>query len=155
MSNATVFNKGIPTEPDVRRLCDVFADLPAGRKLAWSELAAVIGSEYGTHRFRSVVAAWRKKMDRERNILFGAVRGYGIEVLDGHGRTGAAGSTYKAGIRRVSRAGDIAVRTDVSTLSPQDRRVVDHVTRVAAELRLVAATRTRQLLPLSEYAKKQ
>lgn len=148
MSNATVFNKGIPTEPDVRRLCDVFADLPAGRKLAWSELAAVIGSEYGTHRFRSVVTAWRKKLYRERNVLFGAVRGYGIEVLDGHGRTGAAGSTFKSGLRKVNRAGDIAIRTDVHTLSKEDRRVVDHVSAVAAQLRLVAATKARELPPV-------
>lgn len=142
------FFRGIPTAPDVKRLDDAFATLKPGQRLAWAELASVVGENPTSHRFKTIVFQWRRKLDRDRNIILGAVRGEGLEVLDGHGRAVHVGFGFKAGMRKIGRAASVASRTDVVKLEAADRRVIEHVNGTAAAIRLVAATKAKELPPI-------
>ena len=149
MTATTVsFFRGIPTAPDVKRLDDAYGSLSVGQKLQWGELASVVGESPGTYRFRTIVTQWRRKLDRDRNIIMGAVRGEGLEVLDGHGRAVHVGVGFKSGMRKSGRAASVACRTDLTTLDAPDRRVVEHVNNTVAAIRLVAATKAKELPPI-------
>lgn len=146
--SATVFNRGIPTAPDVKAIEDAIGVPKEGELIPWERFEKVLGIERNAARFRTVVGAWRKRLFRDLNILVSAVAGKGLEVLDAHGRVTTSGGWYKSGLRKVSRAGTVADRTDAAGLSVEDRRALDHIRGSSAALRLLASTRAKELPPI-------
>ena len=136
---ALYFN-GIPTSLDVEKLRDAFGVPVPGTVLTHEQIEAVLGQERTSCRYKTVLNSWRKKLERESNILFRALHGAGIEVLDSHGRVDVAGRTYKHGLRRIAKSADIAMRTDQTDLTPEEARVCEHLARTGSSLRLAAIT---------------
>lgn len=142
---AKLFFAGIPTENEVNQLMDTFGVPTMGTVITYSQIEGVVGVEQGTSRFRTIASAWRRRLYREFNLILKAVTGEGFKVLDNSGRVDFSTSVYKHGIRRVVRASDIAAKTDRSSLSPEEKRVCDHIQNNGASIRLAAATAAREL----------
>lgn len=145
MSNNLVFNSGVPTEPDVRKLMDAFGAMQEGAVISYADISAIIGSPSKSFRFATVVNAWRKRLYREQNVVLCAVAGVGLKVADPDLRVNLAGAKYKSGIRHIRRAGDVSASTDRARLSPEAAKAADHLNRVASSVMLAAATEARKL----------
>jgi len=136
---------GIPTEPDVKRLSDKYPSPKPGVLMTYDELAETIHESKTSHRFRSVLYAWRKRLFTEQNIFLKPVTGKGLEAATGSDRIHISGSRYKSGLRKVARASDVAVRTNDDGLTPDEKKVRNHLVTVSASIRLAAITGSRRL----------
>ena len=143
--DSLIFNAGVPTAPDVTRLEEAFPDLPDGKLIQWDEMETVLHFTKTDSRFRTVVGAWRKKLERERNIILGAVAGVGLEVLTREQRCEVGGSKLKRGIRSVKRGGAVILKTDRTGLPDEVCRAADHVVRLSAMITQTAATEAKKL----------
>lgn len=109
-------------------------EMNEGDAISKEEIAEVISENVNSCRFSTVVNAWRKKLDREYNVVTKGRNGK-IIVLDPHQRTDFTGRMMYSGIKRVARAGDVASRTDRSRLTDAGARSNDHQVRVTAMLK--------------------
>jgi hypothetical protein len=144
-TSPTVFNSGVPTEPDVKKLFESFGEPAVGAKVTYDEISKAIREEVGSNRFRSVVEAWRKTLYRNHNIVLRAVPGVGFEVMDPTSRILYCGARVKSHLRGVNRVSNVAERTDAANLTPELSKVRDHLVRVSTAIRLTAATEAKKL----------
>lgn len=140
-----LFLGGMPTDLDVQKLMDAFGVPEVGSLIGYDKIAEVIGHERGEGRWRSITVAWRKKLDRESNLILKAVNNEGYRVLDAKGRVDFGGRVYKSGLRRVYRASAICAKTAKNGLTEDEIRVCDHIQRVGATIRLTAASEAKKL----------
>jgi hypothetical protein len=144
--NSLIFDAGVPTAPDVAKLDQAYDVMPEGLVLAWETMAEITGLNRKTYRFSTVVAAWRKKLERERNIILGPVGGgRGLKVLNCAERCELGGAKLKTGMRSTRRGGCIVLKTDKTSLPPDMMRAADHVVRLSAMLQTLAATEAKKL----------
>lgn len=141
----TLFLGGIPTEPDVKRLRDKYHALTVDQIIPYADLEASIGSKKGTARFGSVVGAWRKWLFGQHNIILDAIKNTGFKVANPESRIIGCGDRYKRGLKQISKSGNIAAQTDSATLSDEQKRLRDHLIKVAALHRTIANTEAKQL----------
>jgi hypothetical protein len=121
---------GLSTELDVRKLLDRYGSPAEGTVIAYLDIATVIGHEYGSKRWWTVVSAWRRKLLREHNLCLAPKQaGESFEVKDPEGRLKRSFDGHRYGVRRVKRAGKLLVTTDLSRLPPDRRAVADHLQR--------------------------
>ena len=73
----SVFQRGLPTDLDIKRLREVFPDneLLPGKIIEYSQIAVTIGIQTSTSRFKTVTKAWRDKMELESGIILVPVNG--------------------------------------------------------------------------------
>lgn len=145
MKPSDLFLGGVPTEPDVKKLIEVFGVPKVGDELTYEQVAEVIGAPIRSYRFRTVTWAWRKLLDRQHNLIVGAVQARGFVVLDNQSRVRFSAGRFKRGLRSVRRASDVASRTDLGGLTPEERRSRDHIVATGSMLQLAAATEARKL----------
>ena len=153
--SATPFFGGVPTAPDVQRLIDKLGVPAVGTLITYDELSAILHEDPDSSRFGTVIAAWRKRLDREHNVILEASPSKGYVVLDPKGRVAQSSNRLKSGMRKVRRAADVALRTDVATLTDDEKRARDCVINVGSQTQLAAATESRRLrisLPESKPA---
>ncbi len=142
---ATFSLGGMPTDVDVERLHKEIGVPEVGSVVSYERLEEVLHISRKKNRFLTVVYAWSRSLDRAHNIVLKAVANEGYKALDNVGRVEESARRYKAGLRRIHKAGSIAVRTGDTGLDEEHRRARDHIGRVAAQHALVAATEARQL----------
>lgn len=147
MSNFT-FAHGIPTEPDVARLMEAFKVPAAGTVIQHPAIENLIGQKRKSYRYKSVTDAWRKKLYKDHNCIMGAIPTVGYKSLEPDERAEFIGSKYKTGIRHVKRSQNVAIRTDLTGMTPESRRSVIHVKNTAAALILADATAAKALPPI-------
>ena len=140
-----VLISGRPTGPEVEKLMKAWPKLKQNDKITYEEIEAVIGYERKESRFRCVVDSWRRRLYREYNLILDSVHAVGYEVLDGAGRVDKASRVMKAGIRRVRRAGNVAIQTDKATLSAADISACDHIIRASAAIVATQKEEARRL----------
>ena len=128
-----MFN-GSPTGADVRKLLDAFGAPPVGWEVTHEAVADVLGVEIGGHRYRTVIAAWRKTLLDRHDVDLGSVHGVGYRALNAQERVdiGIAGS--RVGMRKIlrsARRGDRVVTEDQILCHKQavQRRLVNVLTR--------------------------
>ena len=126
----------IPTTPDVNMLCGKFDNLNEGDVVKYGEIESVIGAKRGSGRFQSVTTAWRKKLDRDSNIVLLAVPGVGFKVADPSDRVDLSSRKVKSGTRSIVKGATIASSTDRSRLTEEQRRVCDHISMAATSIQL-------------------
>lgn len=143
--STTPFFGGVPTAPDVQKLIDQLGVPEVGTLIAYDTLAGVIRSHPDSSRFISVITAWRKRLDREHNVIMDAVPNKGYKILDPKGRVAQSSNRLKSGMRKVRRAADVALRTDAATLTDDEKRARDCVINVGSQTQLAAATESRKL----------
>jgi hypothetical protein len=142
------FSVGMPTSVDVDRIVGVIGVPLVGRLIAYAELEEVLRVTVAQSRFWSVTSAWRKKLERENNLILEAVPTEGFKVLDNHERVGHASRYFKSGMRRTSVAGRRAASTSRVGLASDETRALDHVSRTAAAFKVQAAMEARKLREL-------
>ncbi|WP_257306265.1 hypothetical protein [Geothrix campi] len=145
MAKPTLYFGGVPTGPDVDKLLEHYGVPKIGTRIPYDELAAVINQSASSNRFKSVTAQWRRKLDRQHNIVLRCIPGEAFEVADSHARVDLASRGYKMGVRKVVRCSNIAARTDRSTLSQEEARVCEHLERVASAHLLAAKTSAKEV----------
>lgn len=154
MENNELFLGGIPTAPDVEKLIAKIGIPEIGRLISYSEIAETISVEFGQSRFRTVSDAWRGQLYRQHNLVLEAVAKTGFRVLDGSQRITHSSKRFKRGLKGIRRAGDIASKTSVVGLSPDELKARDHVASVATSLQLAAAVQARKLREIPSDTKR-
>lgn len=104
MSAARLYLGGLPTDIDVRKLKARFGVPQVGQELSHSELAECIGVDKTSTRYGSVMAAWRRALKREHNLVLGAVPGEGFRVLTDAERMSEDTRKGVIGARMIARA---------------------------------------------------
>lgn len=137
--------RGIPTKPDVEELLRVIHHLKPGDRIEYEMIEKIIKKNRGTHRYGSVVSAWRRRLWIEQNIVLLAIPNEGFVVANNSERVHHAHDKKKQGLKRVFRASDIAVRTENDGLSDDERKSRDHLIKTVASLKLAVDTAAKQL----------
>lgn len=140
-----VFGAGVPTEPDVKALMQHYENVREGDIITHEDVSEILGQPVNSNRYLTVVGAFRRRLDRERNILLVAVPKVGYRVADPDLRVNVAGGKHKSGLRAIRRGGEIASRTERKRLSPEAARAADHLSKTASAILLAAATAAKEL----------
>lgn len=154
MSASNLFLGGVPTKPDVDKLREAFGVPAEGTLLPWKSIESACGLKRGTHRFTTVVVAWRKALDREHNVILGPCQGKGLVCLPPNERVQLSAGKVKSGVRMVGRGARISATSDRSRMSPESQATADHINRMSASIRLALATESKgSTLPSLEVKK--
>lgn len=103
MSDAIVHFGGVPVAPDVQKLIDTLG-LPApGQDIKHEDIEAALGIERTEKRYRTVTAAWRKRLADEQSLHVDSLFGIGFRCLLPEERITNSQVQMKRGVRRVAR----------------------------------------------------
>ena len=84
----SIFRGGVPLYPDVNRLLDHYGTPAEGAVLPYADIAAVIHVAPQSARFRTVVASWRRAIERpphvRRLVAHPDERSYHVLAADDH-----------------------------------------------------------------------
>lgn len=136
---------GLPTDLDVRMLQEKFGVPQEGDLIPYLLISECLKKGRETSRWKSVVGAWRKKLERDHNLVLKAIKNQGFKVCDPRDRLDVFGRKFKGGLRQVSRATLGAARTSRKGLTPEENRTLDYLQNTGAALRLQAATAAKQI----------
>jgi hypothetical protein len=126
---------GMPTGPDVRKLCDAFADLKVGATILYSDVSAVIGVPYPSNRWNSVVDAWRKHLlGQETNLDLARIAGTHLLVLSAPQRVDKGSENVRRRVRAIRRDANRVANVPTAELDDISKRRRDHVLQRAAIL---------------------
>jgi len=126
---------GMPTDAEVRQLMERFGVPTEGEEISYDAITEVIGYGNNPNRWRTVVAAWRKRLFRDSNIIMRAGGGMFV-VLDPAARVDHSISGMKAGARKVRRSERVIVRTERNRLDEGYKAKYDHAINSASAIRL-------------------
>lgn len=144
MDKSKLYFGGIPTEPDVKRLEKRFG-APAPGVIEHAEIEETIGQQRDSSRYRTVVAAWRRRLLREENIASAADPGVGIRILTEPERVDHAQRHLGLSAKRVVKEHRWAMMIDASKLDDVSRHKRDHVIRVSASMAAAASGGMKEL----------
>lgn len=154
MSGTWGFAVGMPTTVDVDRLIEAFGVPDAGALIPYEDVESALTLSRQQARFRTVTNAWRRRLEREHNLVIEAETNKGFLVLTNRDRVGHSARYFRSGLRRVGVAGRRAASTSRTGLSADEVKALDHVSNVAASFRMQAALEARKLLALPPSAHK-
>jgi hypothetical protein len=143
MGRQQLFNRGVPTEPDVTALINQFGVPVEGTPITYREIASVLQVSITAHRFRTVTAAWRKSLNATHGIILIAGNGQ-FAVRDPGARVALGKTKTKSGVRCFTAALDIIQGTDQGRLSERERADSDKVQRIASLSQAAALSAARQ-----------
>lgn len=130
---------GLPTGPQVRKLEEAFPDIESLRAstIPHEEIEAAINEKRGTGRYKTVVDAWRRKVERNTGIVIsglGEAQGIGYRVLAHGEQVGFGVNKRKKASRYIRRGWAAVANTDDDRLSAQERDVKQHEMFAAGKL---------------------
>ncbi len=125
----SLFIGGVPTEPDVKLLLAAFPDPQRGQLITHEQIEGVITVHRSSSRYRTVVAAWRRRLINESNLDTTAIPGVGIRVLAEYDRVTASAKDYRRGVATVGKATRRVSRVQVERLTEQEQTKAEHVRR--------------------------
>ena len=148
-----LFFGGVPIQPDVDAIMAKWpvAALTEGTSIPEDEIARLINVPWNSHRYNTVVAAWRKRMFRDHNILM-AKGGRTLTILTPDQRIDYAGARQKTGVRAIVRGGVYTETTDRARLSPEAKAVADSRMFLTAMIRGAERTMPKPL-PAADIAR--
>lgn len=145
MSTARVFTGGVPTAPDVKRLIEKFGSPEPETVIGYDAIATVIGAAYGSHRFTSVMTAWKATLLREHNVELGHIDGEAVVALTNEQRTEAAQKRFRQGGRQIGRSHRRALMIRAEECDPITRHKLEHIRRVTGIATQAVAEQSRDL----------
>jgi len=113
---------GMPTKIDVDRISERFGVPKEGDTIKRSDIASALRMDADSHRFRTVLDAWRKMLFREHNLLTVGDGNGNIRVADPAERIDWATRRVASGRRCIGRAIAVAHQTDAARLSADQRK---------------------------------
>lgn len=126
--------RGIPTDIDLKKLMEAFGSAKPGDMIAHEDVAATIGAEYGSNRYRTVVSRWRKAMFATCNLELEARIGVGYAVLNASERVRSASDDFKRVGDRLRKVHFRFAAIPRTELSAEEARRADHAQVAAAKL---------------------
>ena len=146
MEKMKVFRGGIPTKIDVDKLIERFGVPHEGQVITFEDLQEALPDlQFRSYRWNTVIAAWRKHLEKKHNVILGSKRGEGLVALPPEGRIDLATGKYSTGIKLTDRAAVLAIKTDRARLTPESKRTADFLRNAGAQIRLVVATAAKEL----------
>lgn len=141
-----IYGRGIPTKVDVDTLLAVLGVPKAGDTIDYERVEQIILVTKDEARFGTVTAAWRRLLEREHNIILAANHKGGYDVLTNAGRVRHACNVCEIGMRRISRAHNVAKKTETEGLSVEERKAADHLVTTTGHMMALAATSAKKLI---------
>jgi len=139
-ANQLGYFRGIPTKIDVDRLDAKFGVPKEGDEITFAACSDALGMPETSHRFRTVVHAWRKKLFRDHNLLSVGTGEGAFRFADPAERIDFASRKVKSGRRSVGYAVVIAHGTDARRLTADQQKTRAGLLELnAGRLRLAAA----------------
>jgi protein-disulfide isomerase-like protein with CxxC motif len=137
---------GVPTKIDVDKLRKEIGVPEEGQLITYQRIAEVTGNKFGTHRYATVLNAWRRALRSEHEIEMGADAGKGLFRLKPGERVQHGSAKFRSGMRHIVRAARVVTMTDRSRLNPEEIRTADHLTLRAANIKaaIAAAPKTKE-----------
>lgn len=131
MANGNLFLGGVPTEPQVRALNKAFGDRGPGDVISYEEIRQAINVDPKSSRFRTVVAAWRKRLRKERNIVTVCIAGaQEVRMLRDDERASDAFRDARRSIKGLGKATAKAADIPVERLAEPQRNTATHLRRI-------------------------
>lgn len=147
MAKYELFYRGVPTEPDVTALLNKFGVPTEDVELSHADVAAVFQVDPKSSRFKTVTAAWRKRLKDLHHVLIGSSDG-AFRVLKPSERVGLAKSKSTHAVRTMAYAGEIVTSyLDRSRLTLRETEDADKVQRITAAGRMAAIAEARKSKP--------
>lgn len=147
----TIYFGGVPTGPDVNKLVDKYPieKLILGYKMPYSEISEVIEQPIRSSRFRSVTEAWRKKMEKDYNII---IRCDSFEsqfyVLTEGNKVDFGGEKLRCAVNAARRTSSILSRVVLNKLTEEEKKNYDFFSARAGGMVATAQLRSgKKLLP--------
>lgn len=140
-----IFNGGVSTEPEVNELIEKLGVPSPGAQISYAQIEAIIGAKKGSGRWSSVITSWRKRLDRQYNLLLLAVPNEGFQVMTGSERINEAGKKFKTGMKRIERAVLVVQKTDRAGLSDDEKKAADFIQNTGASLRAAERLAARKI----------
>jgi len=124
-----------PTKVDTDKLDAAFGVPEIGTKITWEEIESVIGHERNTCRFKTVQAAWRKKLFEENNLYIAAVGlNGGLIVEKAKDRISSSVKIVGRGRRTIEKGLLIATTTPKDQMDDEDERTVTSMSAMSRTL---------------------
>jgi len=144
MKKDLLFQK-TPTKIDVDKLIDVFGIPTPGDMVEYSDIEKSINVERNTHRWASIVTAWRKKLYRENNVLFEAVANKGYLCLDDKDRVSYGSRKVVGGRKAIMKGVNVVMATDTKNLDDETKELYNHIIAIPNRLKLASLTESKAL----------
>ena len=140
-----LFFGGIPTGPDVKRLCDAFKILTEGQEITHEQVQAVLNLDPRGSRYRSVTTAWRKELLNEENIEISALPGIGFKCLSGSERLTTNIKGFRQGTKKQAKSVRRVTMIRAETLSDAEQAKQLHMMRLGNQLLGQASSLMKQI----------
>jgi hypothetical protein len=139
---------GIPTAPDVRKLCDTFnARIKDREIIGYPEVVEALKTPKGSKRFQTVTNRWRKLLEDDEGIIIGCERGIGFKMLDNFEKVDLSSAKIKQAIKSTTRSVVVAGHIDRKQLNGEDLKRLDHQELTAAAILGAAKSATQNIVP--------
>lgn len=149
MTKAQPFFGGLPTEIETRKLIEHYGVPPAGL-YPYAALADICGLSWPRDRARlkTVLARWRKRLERDYQLVSEGVSGVGVKVLAEGERTQHGTRYARLGTRKARRGLIRIALTDAKKIEdPKLRAEAEHAQQVAARILPTLAQNVKALTP--------
>lgn len=144
MANDLYFG-GIPTRPDVDALIEHLGVPDEGNHIMYADIEKVIGVTRYSNRGNTVIAAWRKRLFNDHNVVLIPNRGKSFKAANPHERVDVSRTKVQTGYRSIRRGSRIARKTDMHRLDEPNRKACEHLAQIDAMLSLAERTRAKEL----------
>lgn len=124
-----IFRGGVPTDVDVANLFKRFGTPAENTLIGYDEIAEIVKAPAGSHRFRSVLARWRRQLAAlPHNVYLRAQPdAHAYRVMDPSLRLDR-GRQHARSARRHQRRGFLILgTTDTARLSPEEQHEHTHL----------------------------
>jgi len=151
---ARIFRGFIPVAPDIAKIREKIPDesLTSDRKIPYVEIGEMIGSPYGSKRFRTVTNVWRKEL-LSKGIVVGTVSGEAFIVADDNLKVDISAKKFSTASAYATRSLQVAGCVDRDQIEPTQSRKLDFIENLGK--RFIEAARLRSKAPLPLLDKKE
>lgn len=150
----SVFFGGIPTDPDIRLLREMYQDSELnGTVIPYQKVAEIIRCDRNSNRFKTITDRWRKIVEAESGKILGVKKGEGFVVLNDREKLDLSGQKLRSAARCANRSRVVASRVSINNLSSEDRARLEHNNKVSSGILAVAQIKSKQQLPTMEASK--
>lgn len=149
MKDSELYFGGLPTEPDVKRIREIYPDsaLKVGDLIAYEDMAEALDEEKDSFRFKTITNRWRKLVEKDCGKVIGVEKGIGFKVLSDSQKLDLSGLKLRSATRMARRSYIVAGRVDRRNLSEDERKRLEHHSRCSAQVLAASQLKRTAELP--------
>lgn len=139
-----VFFRGIPTKIDVEKLLNRYGVPKEGFTVEKKAIAETLELDVKSHRFGTVLTAWRNRLFREHNILMVSIGEGVLKAASPDERVDYSSRKVSSGRRAIGKAIVVAYATDANRLTDESAKTRASICAMnEAKLRLAAGVQPK------------